>query len=306
MSVIEAWARLSACRLHGTVRRDESLARHTTYRIGGSAALYVECDTLSDLSATLDVLQDCQVEWTVLGKGSNILASDAGYDGAVIVLGRDFKRHSLEGTRLKAGAGVILAALVQDAFAAGMTGLEFGVGIPGTLGGALVMNAGSRDEWIGEIVESVTLYAPGIGLHSIRGHEVAWGYRSTNLTGRGVVIEASMRLQHGDVIDIRRRMEAALRRRKRTQPIGTRNAGSVFVNPEGDSAGRLIEAAGMKGARRGGAQVSDIHANFIVNDGTATADDVVGLIREVRAAVKEVHGIELRPEVRFLGSFDAP
>lgn len=304
--MIEAWARLSTCRLQGSVRRDEPLARHTTYRIGGPAALYVECDTLSDVSATFDILEDCQVEWTVLGKGSNVLASDTGYPGAVVVLGKDFKRHSLDGTRLRAGAAVILAALVQDAFSAGMTGLEFGVGIPGTLGGALVMNAGSRDEWIGEVVESVTLYTPGVGLHSVRGHEVAWGYRSTDLARRGVVIEASMTLEHGDVTDIRRRMEAGLRRRKRTQPIGTRNAGSIFVNPEGDSAGRLIETAGMKGAQRGGAQVSEIHANFIVNDGTASADDVVGLIREVREAVKEVHGIELRPEVRFLGSFDAP
>ncbi|TLM77881.1 MAG: UDP-N-acetylmuramate dehydrogenase, partial [Actinobacteria bacterium] len=270
----------------GIARRDEPLARHTTYRIGGPAALFVQCDTVAGLALTLETLADCEIEWTVLGSGSNVLAADEGYQGAVIVLGKDFKRHAVEGERIVAGAGVILAALVQEAFKRGLTGMEFAVGVPGTLGGALVMNAGSRDDWIGTRVERVTLYAPGEGLVSLRGSEVAWRYRRTNLPARGVVVEASLALSEGDADQIRRTMEAALRRRKRTQPLGQPNAGSVFVNPPGDSAGRLIEASGLKGAGVGGAVISDVHANFIVNTGGGTAADVLGLVRLVRDTVE--------------------
>jgi UDP-N-acetylmuramate dehydrogenase len=301
--VTEAYERLHG-QLAGSIRRAESLARHTTYRIGGPAALYADCATLADLALTTQILAEEEVEWTVLGKGSNVLVADSGYDGAVISLGRDFKRHSLEGDQLKSGAGVILAAIVRDAFSAGRTGLEFAVGIPGTVGGALAMNAGSRDEWIGSVVESVTLFVPGEGLVGVRGPEVAWGYRRSGLSQRGIIVEAALRLDEGDEVYIRRTMEASLRRRKRSQPLSVPNAGSVFVNPEGDSAGRLIEAAGLKGHQIGGAAVSDIHANFIINAGGATAADVIELIGLIRDTVKDMHDIELRPEVRFLGSFD--
>ena len=302
MPVADAYERLRTG-LVGSVRRDEPMARHTTYRIGGPAALFVECATVADLSCTTAVLADEGIEWCVLGKGSNVLVSDGGYDGAVIVLGRDFKRHSLEGEHLRSGAGVILAAIVQDAFSQGRTGLEFAVGIPGTVGGALGMNAGSRDEWMGSIVESVTLFVPGEGLLGVRGPEIAWGYRTSDLAARGIIVETQLRVLEGDANHIRRTMEASLRRRKRTQPLSMPSAGSVFANPEGDSAGRLIEAAGLKGAHAGGAQVSDLHANFIVNTGGATAEDVVELVSLIRDTVKEAHGVELTPEVRFLGSF---
>jgi len=282
------------------------MARHTTYRIGGPADLFVDCATVSDLATATTVLAEEDVPWTVLGKGSNILVSDSGYRGAVLSLGRDFKRHSLEGEHLKTGAAVILAAAVRDAFSAGRTGLEFAVGIPGTVGGALAMNAGSRDEWIGSVVESVTVFVPGNGLVGIRGPEIAWGYRQSGLAQRGIIVEAALRLEEGDEAHIRRTMEASLRRRKRSQPLGVPSAGSVFVNPEGDSAGRLIETSGLKGRQIGGAAVSEIHANFIVNAGGATAADVVELIRTIRDTVKDMHDIELRPEVRFLGAFDRP
>ncbi len=304
MSTLEAFERLRSS-VAGTVRCDEPLARHTTFRIGGPAALWIECDTVSDLSAALDILVDEGIEWTVLGKGSNVLASDAGYPGAVLVLGRDFKKQVLDEGHLRLGAGVVLAAAVQTAFREGLTGMEFAVGIPGTVGGALAMNAGSRERWIGEVVESVTLFEPGHGLVRLGGAEVAWGYRRSGLPARGIIVEGSLRLEEGDANLIRQTMEASLRRRKRSQPLGMPNAGSVFVNPEGDSAGRLIESAGLKGHRVGGAQISEVHANFIVNAGGATASDVVELVRVAREAVKDVHGIELRPEVRFLGSFES-
>lgn len=304
MSVSAAADRLTGS-LAGVVRRDEALSRHTTFRIGGPADLFIECDTVSDLARVTTVLAEERVDWTLLGKGSNVLASDAGYRGAIVVLGRDFKRHHIDEGHLRSGAGVSLAVLVQDAFKQGMTGLEFAVGIPGTLGGALAMNAGSRDEWIDRCVESVTLYAPGEGLRCVRGSEVRWGYRRSDLPVHGIIVEASLRLDTGDSNWIRQTMEASLRRRKRNQPLGMPNAGSVFVNPEGDSAGRLIESAGLKGHSIGGAMVSEVHANFIVNTGGAKASDVVELIRTLRDAVRKQHGIELRPEVRFLGPFDA-
>lgn len=280
------------------------MTRHTTYRIGGPVALLVECATVADLASATSILAEEDVDWRVLGKGSNVLVSDDGYDGAVLTLGRDFKRHSLDGDHLRSGAGVILGAAVRDAFSEGRTGLEFAVGIPGTVGGALAMNAGSREEWIGSIVESVTLFVPGDGLVGVRGPEIDWGYRTSGLQSRGIIVETVLRLVEGDADLIRRSMEASLRRRKRTQPLSMPSAGSVFVNPEGESAGRLIEASGLKGTRIGGAEVSEVHANFIINVGGATAADVVTLVRLIRDTVKEAHGIELTPEVRFLGQFN--
>jgi len=302
VSVDTTYQRLAA-ELTGPVRRAEPLARHTTYRIGGPAALFVECATVADLSTATAILAAENIEWTVLGKGSNVLASDEGYTGAVIVLGRDFKRHSVDGDHLRTGAGVILAAVVQDAFKLGLSGLEFAVGVPGTVGGALAMNAGSRDEWIGSIVESVTVFKPGVGLVGVRGPEIAWEYRRSDLPARGIIVEAVLRVTGSDQVGIRRSMEASLRRRKRSQPLNMPSAGSVFVNPDGDSAGRLIEKAGLKGTKVGGAMVSEVHANFIVNAGGARAADVVALVRLIRETVKDANGIELRPEIRFLGQF---
>lgn len=293
-----------AASLDGVVKRDEPLARHTSFRVGGPARLFIECDSLSDLRTALEVLADAGLDWIVLGKGTNVLVSDEGFDGAVLVLGSGFRHWTLDGTRLRAGAGVPLAVLVQAAYRSGLTGLEFAVGIPGTLGGALVMNAGSGSEWIDRITGSVTVFDPGRGLNVLGSAEISWGYRRSSLSGAGVVVEATLRLEQGEVGRIRQVMEASLRRRRRTQPVGAACAGSVFTNPPGDSAGRLIEAAGLKGARIGGAMVSDVHANFIVNTGGATASDIASLIRRVREAVSEVHGVELRPEIRFVGSFE--
>jgi UDP-N-acetylmuramate dehydrogenase len=281
------------------------MARHTTFRIGGPADLYVICDTMADLAEVIRVCAEEELEWTVLGKGSNVLVADDGYRGAVITLGREFKSHSVEESRVKVGAACILAYVVRDAFSKGLAGAEFAVGIPGTVGGALAMNAGTRGAWMGSIVESVTIYVPGTGLKRIRGDDITWGYRSSGLAERGVVVEAVLGLAESDKGAIRRSMEESLERRKLTQPLGVPSAGSVFVNPEGDSAGRLIEAAGLKGTRLGGAAVSNVHANFIVNDGGATARDVVGLIRKIQMVVRDTYGFELTPEIRFLGSFDA-
>ncbi len=303
MSVAAALATLRS-ELQGPVLADEPMARHTTYRIGGPASIFVTCDSLHDLKVAVETLRAEEVPCVVLGKGSNVLVSDEGYAGAVLVLGTEFKRHELTEGHLRAGTATVLSALVQEAFSKGLSGLEFAVGIPGTLGGALAMNAGTRNEWIGESVERLVLYVPEEGLVELRGHEIEWGYRSSDVTRRGIAVECDLRVADGDKEAIRRRMDASFARRKRSQPVGVPSAGSVFRNPEGDSAGRLIEEVGLKGARRGGARVSAVHANFIVNEGGATARDVWSLVQEVRTAVRDVYGIQLQTEIKLLGQVE--
>jgi UDP-N-acetylmuramate dehydrogenase len=291
-------------RISGEIKFSEPMARHTSFRIGGPVDIFCVCDTLADLTEVTRVLGEEGVPWTVVGKGTNLLVADEGYSGAVIVLGKEFARHSVEAATVKAGAGCILAYVVQDAFSRGLGGLSFAVGIPGTLGGALAMNAGSREEWIGSVVESVTVFTPESGLARVRGPAVTWGYRVTDLPARGIIVEAVLALQQADVTDIRRKMEMSLNRRKKSQPMGVASAGSVFRNPEGHSAGRLIEDVGLKGTRHGGAVFSQVHANFIVNDGGATASDVLALLRKAQMCVRDTYGIRLEPEIRFLGRFD--
>lgn len=303
MSVERAYELLESA-VGGGVLRGEPMARHTSWRVGGPAALFVTVDSISDLNLTLKVLGQELVDWTVVGRGTNLLVSDAGYDGAVIVLGREFKRHTIDESGIRAGAGVMLAALVQDSWRAGMSGLQFAAGIPGTFGGALAMNAGANKGWIGEVVRSVTVLVPGEGLRRLQGGEVPWAYRSSGLDRIGVIVEGELGLEAGDPVRIRAEMERFFKFRKESQPLSKPNAGSVFRNPEGDAAGRLIESVGLKGARCGGAMVSPVHANFIVNDGGATASDVAALMSRIREAVMAGYGIELRPEVRFLGRFE--
>jgi UDP-N-acetylmuramate dehydrogenase len=288
----------------GEVRLGEPMSRHTTFRVGGPASVYAVLETVSDVTAATSILRDECVPFVILGKGSNVLVADAGYEGAVLVLGKEFKQHRYQDDVLKAGAATVLGVLVQDAFHLGLAGLSWAVGIPGTLGGALAMNAGTRHGWISQVVDSVTIYVPGEGLVLVRGHAVSWSYRTSDLARRGIILEATLSVSEGDRTRIRAEMERYLKERKSSQPLGQASAGSVFLNPEGGSAGKLIESAGCKGMYVGGAAVSEIHANFIVNVGGATASDLVTLIENVRTAVKEAHGVELRPEIRFLGRFE--
>jgi UDP-N-acetylmuramate dehydrogenase len=290
----------------GTVLYNEPMARHTSYRIGGPASLYIECATLADINRSLKVLGEHDLPWCPVGKGSNLLVSDKGFNGAILTLGVDFKQFSFpdesEGeSLLVAGAGVILSTLAQAVFKNGYSGLEFAVGIPGTLGGALFMNAGSAAEWIGSIVESLTVLRPGQGLVRYGARELPWAYRRSGVPTGEVIVEAALRVRKGHLGQIRAKMEASLRRRRKTQPLTVPSAGSVFRNPPDVSAGQLIESLGLKGHAVGGARVSDVHANFIVNEGGATAADVIAIIMYVRERVKEAYGTELQPEIRFIG-----
>ena len=285
------------------VAEGERLARHTSYRIGGKADLFVTCHSYHALRRTIEVLARERVPWVVVGKGSNLLVADEGYRGAVVTLGREFARFSLseDGRVLTAGAGAMLARLVNEALTRGLTGLEFAVGVPGTVGGAVSMNAGSRTEWVGSRVRDVVTYKPGEGIRHYGHDDVFWGYRTTTLPRDEIVLEAAFELAPAPKQDIRERMERALARRRRTQPIGSASCGSVFRNPADASVGKMVEDCGLKGFCVGGAEVSPIHGNFIVNKGTASAADVVAVIHHVHEKVKDAYGIELQPEVKFLG-----
>jgi UDP-N-acetylmuramate dehydrogenase len=303
VSLSEATARLHE-ELACGVRAGEPMSKHTTFRAGGPAALFVTLDTTHDVHRATDILTEEEVPYTVVGKGSNLLVSDAGYEGAVLALGREFKHRRITGEILEAGAACLLGVLVQEAFRSGLSGLQWGVGIPGTFGGALAMNAGTHEGSVGDGVDSVTVFVPGEGMRLIKGSDVTWGYRESGLPARGIILEGSLRIVQEEPARVRAEMERCLQRRKATQPLGLASAGSVFRNPEGDSAGRLIESAGCKGMRLGGARVSAVHANFIVNEGGATATDVARLVRKVQMTVRDRHGVQLRPEIRFLGSFE--
>lgn len=300
MSAFDIYCALDGA-LDGRITCDERMSRHVTYHIGGPADLFIECASIADLTLTLETLEEAHMPWTVIGKGSNLLVADQGVRGAVIVLGKEFKRTSITDGHLVAGAAVTFSTIVQEAFKQGYSGFEFAVGIPGTLGGALYMNAGTRDDWIGSRVESITVYNLTDGLVRRLGTDIPWQYRRSNIRKDDIILEAEFAIKPGDISRIRAKMEANLSRRKKSQPLSLPSAGSTFKNPEGNSAGRLIEEIGLKGACIGGAQISEIHANFIVNKDNAQAQDVVDLMVLARNRVKEVYGIELQPEVKFLG-----
>lgn len=287
----------------GIIKLDEPMSRHTTYRIGGSAHAFAEVNSIAALSTVLKVCASEGFEWFIAGKGSNLLVADEGYPGVVIALAGEFRSWQFDESEstVIVGAGTMLSRLVQEVFHNGYSGMEFAVGTPGTVGGALVQNAGTAHDWIGSRVVSVTTYHAERGLKRYLANELSWGYRTSSFAADEVIVECELRLEKAFSGNISERMNTLLARRKETQPLEYPTCGSVFMNPEGQSVGELIEEAGLKGKRCGAAQVSEKHANFIVNTGGATAHDVATLIQEVRQEVRRRYGIELQTEVKFLG-----
>ncbi len=287
----------------GRVRHDEPMERHTSYRIGGPARWFVSVESLDALSLALRECDRAEIPWTIVGQGSNLLVADTGYDGAVIVLSGEFKQWSFDKdtTTFTVGAAVSLARIVQEAYRQGLSGLEFAVGIPGSIGGAVRMNAGNRSEWMSSRILWLTTFSLASGLKRYHVDDLEWGYRQSTLPSDEIVLECGIVGVCGQGRRIREAMEAALRRRKDAQPLGVPSCGSVFCNPPGESAGALIARCGLAGACVGGAQISPLHANFIVNTGGACSSDVAALMKMARDEVMSAYGIELQPEVRFLG-----
>jgi UDP-N-acetylmuramate dehydrogenase len=290
------------------VKADEPLARYTSMKIGGPADYFIEVETTAALIETLRLLDLHKISFCLLGKGSNVLVSDLGVRGAVLRLGGEFKRVSWreedEHASVDVGAAFAVTQLVRDAARRGYGGLEFAEGIPGSVGGALVMNAGAYGSEMEKIVERVDVVSLAGGV-AFQRDEMVFTYRDSHLPAGTVVTAVGMRLQKRDAGEVSAKVRELTGRRKQSQPSGYPNSGSMFRNPPGDFAGRLIEAAGLKGKRIGRAEISARHANFMVNLGGARAADVRSLMGLAQAAVGEKFGVELAPEVKFLGEWPA-
>jgi UDP-N-acetylmuramate dehydrogenase len=287
------------------VRRNFSLAPLTTFRIGGPAALYLEPESDEDLAAAGSALSASGLPFLVVGKGSNLLVSDEGFPGLVLRLGRGYRWAARDGNRLRAGGAMPLPALSGVALRHGLAGLAFGVAIPATVGGAVRMNAGAHGHSMSDVITSIAVVHLGDGrAETIAGPDAGFSYRRSALPEDAVVTGVTVTLEPGDLDVIRAEMDDARAWRRRTQPLAEPNCGSVFKNPPDDHAARLIEAAGWKGHRVGGARVSTKHANFIVTDPGSRAEDVLALIRAVQAAVEADTGVRLEPEVHLVGAFD--
>jgi UDP-N-acetylmuramate dehydrogenase len=281
------------------------LAQLTTFRIGGPAALYLEAEDDGDLGVAAEAVEATGIPWIVIGKGSNILVSDSGFSGLVVRLGKGYRWAARDGVRLRAGGAMPLPALAGVALAHSLTGLEFGVAIPASLGGAVRMNAGAHRGSMDQVLEQIELYSlPAAGRSVLSAARVGFRYRHSALPAGTIVVGATVGLGPGEPVGIRREMEEARAWRKATQPLAEPNCGSVFKNPRGDHAARLVEAAGAKGLTVGGAAVSEKHSNFIVARPGAAAGEVHSLIRLIQDRVIERFGVALEPEVQFIGDFD--
>lgn len=300
MSVLRAYKALSTTE-GVSVASDVALASCTTYRIGGPADLVAVANTYAGLVALFRILEAEKVPWVVLGRGSNVLAADAGYRGCVVKLGAEFDHIQIEDTTISAGAAVLLARLVNKSLSEELSGLECCAGIPGTVGGALSMDAGSRHEWIGRVVRDLVTYRPGVGMRRYLASEIEWGYRWTTIPSDEIILEATFELTRSTKSAVAGEMNRLLARRRATQPTGKPCCGSVFKNPGDRSVGALLEGCSLKGYRVGQAVVSERHANFVVNEGGARAADVVSVINHMHSQVRERYGVDLTPEVKFLG-----
>ena len=283
-------------------RKDEPLSKHTTFKIGGNADTYVKVTSVSKLSAIIKECRESDIDYMIIGNGSNLLASDEGYRGVVIRLDGEFRRISLvDENTIYCGAGATLAALCKFALNCGLSGLEFAWGIPGTVGCAVFMNAGAYGGEMKDVVYSVSHLMPGGDTGRIEKDDLEFGYRtSVYRSNNAIITGAVIKLKKDNPADIRERMDDFLGRRSSKQPLDFPSAGSVFKRPEGAFAGALIEQCGLKGHSHGGAQVSEKHAGFIINKQNATAHDVKALIREVQTKVYDETGYDLKCELIIL------
>ncbi len=284
------------------VELDEPLSDHTTFEIGGPADVYVVPESTDEVREVIAACRDAQVEYFVLGNGSDLLVSDEGYRGVIIGLADGFTNVTIDGDEICCQAGVSLREASEMACELGLTGLEFACGIPGTIGGACFMNAGAYDGCIADVLKCVRAIMPDGSVETIGVEDLALGYRASRIRDDGlVVLTATFALRKGNPDTIRARMDDLTHKRESKQPLDMPSAGSTFKRPEGYFAGKLIMDAGLQGYQVGGAAVSKKHAGFVVNMGGATAADVHAVIEHVQDEVERQFGVRLEPEVRFLG-----
>ena len=283
------------------LRFEEPLAKHTHFGIGGEATAYIEVSTVSELTALARFHRQWDIPIAVIGRGSNLLVSDTGFKGIGIRLVGELAKLEVTGNVVSVGAGLALPALSKIMSQRGLSGVEFAFGIPGSVGGALIMNAGAWGSSFGDVVTNVTVMTDTGELVNLTHAEAHFEYRHSGLDIYFCVTGATLALEPGDVDTITERMQTLFKQKVATQPFAEENAGCMFKNPPSDSAGRLIDISGLKGYRIGGAEVSTVHGNFILNIDNATAEDVLKLVAHIQQQVREKTGISLQTEVKRLG-----
>jgi UDP-N-acetylmuramate dehydrogenase len=283
------------------LRFEEPLARHTYFGIGGETTAYIEISTISELAALARFHKQWNIPIAVIGRGSNLLVSDIGFKGIGVRLVGELAKLEVEENVVSVGAGLSLPRLSKAMSRRGLSGVEFALGIPGSVGGALIMNAGAWGSSFGDVVTNVTVMNDAGDLVELTHAEANFEYRHSGLDTYFCVTGATLKLEPGDVDTITERMQTFYKQKVETQPFAEENAGCMFKNPPGDSAGRLIDISGLKGYRIGGAEVSTVHGNFILNIDNATATDVLNLVAYIQQQVREKTGISLQTEVKRLG-----
>ena len=283
---------------------EEPMSRHTTFRVGGEAQCFVRISDKEQLKKLIPYLRQIEVPYFILGNGSNLLVSDKGYEGVILQIGNKMNTITVEGTHIRAQAGALLSQIAKCAYDKGLTGFEFASGIPGSIGGGVVMNAGAYGGEMKQVVESVLVMDIQGEILELSGESMEFGYRTSIIKNRPfIVLEVCLKLEQDNKERIASDMEELAQKRREKQPLEYASAGSTFKRPEGYFAGKLIMDAGLRGYSIGGAQVSDKHCGFVVNTGRASATDVAEVISEVQERVKDKFGVSLETEVIFLGDF---
>jgi len=303
-AVVDTALQIMRERAHGSIEPGGAIAPLTSYRIGGPAAILFEPANQDDLHALAAAVAASGLDVLVVGRGSNMLVSDRGFPGIAIRLGAGFRWSEVDGSTITAGAAMPLPALATAAMHARLAGLEFAVAIPASLGGAVRMNAGAHGREMRDVITEASVFILGEDrVRTLSAREVGFAYRHTALPSDAIVTAAGMRLEPGESDRIVAAMNEAKDWRRATQPVNLPNGGSVFKNPSGDKAGRLVETICGKEMRVGGARISDVHANFIVAEEGARADEVYTLMRRIQRMVRDRTGIELEPELKLMGEF---
>ena len=286
------------------VFKDEPMKKHTTFRVGGNADYFVMPKSASEIKAIVELCKNAEILYYILGNGSNLLVSDAGYRGVIIQIYKEMNDIQVEGDKIKVQAGALLSRVGNVALEAELTGFEFAAGIPGTVGGAVVMNAGAYGGEMKDIIVNATVLTQDGDIVTINKEDLELGYRTSVIAKKGyIVLEVEYQLQKGDKEAIRAKMDELKVQRVTKQPLEYPSAGSTFKRPEGYFAGKLIQDAGLRGFQVGGAQVSEKHCGFVINKDQATAADIMELMRQVSEKVMQEFGVKLEAEVKALGEF---